>query len=98
MSGRSIRVATVGLLTLCSVAAAQQNPPPPAPPATPTPTPTPPAAPPQAAPPAAAPQTPQADPEARHTTKIELGDAKVTLDHGAPPWNDQRLADMAQAV
>ena len=63
-----------------------------------TPAPTDPGAPPAApaaAPAAAAPQAaPQGSP--RHTATVTLGAATLTLEHGQPPWSDQRLGQMAQ--
>jgi hypothetical protein len=85
MVARALQAALLGALVLASPGLAQDAPPPANPPANPPATGTPPAAPPAA--PAGAP---------RHTSKATLGDATVVIEHGQPPWSDDRLGQMAQ--
>jgi hypothetical protein len=91
MLARLFRDATFGVLA-CSMLASAQDTPPATPPA-PAPT-NPPQGAPPATPPAAQQQAPQGAP--RQTSTVKVGAASITVEHGQPPWSDDRIGQMAQ--
>jgi len=90
MLARLFRDATFGVLA-CSTLASAQDTPPATPPETPPAPQTQPTAPPATPP---APQAPAGAP--RHTANLKLGAATITVEHGQPPWSDDRIGQMSQ--